>query len=153
MLSARLGFWWCFVRSWGWDDYFLIIVLPCRLIQVLQIQGEAVKNLKPNLVELSRFFLNRFDGINLVFINFFWFIYLILTILGRKMKLKHKLKSFEMKGFLISKSFSLRLKSSNINKVPNQSPEHYPPKKNMLRGVIWHLFFWRFDPKWKTIWD
>ena len=117
MLSARLGFWWCFVRSWGWDDYFLIIVLPCRLIQVLQIQGEAVKNLKPNLVELSRFFLNRFDGINLVFINFFWFIYLILTILGRKMKLKHKLKSFEMKGFLISKSFSLRLKSSNNNGV------------------------------------
>ena len=26
-------------------------------------------------------------------------------------------------------------------KVPNHSPEHYPPKEKMLRRVIWLLFF------------
>ena len=25
--------------------------------------------------------------------------------------------------------------------MPNYCPEHYPPKENMLRIVIWHLFF------------
>ena len=25
--------------------------------------------------------------------------------------------------------------------MPNHSPEHYPPKEKMLRGVSWHLFF------------
>ena len=38
-------------------------------------------------------------------------------------------------------------------KVSNQSPEHYLPKEKMLRRVIWHLFFGRFELKWKTVWD
>ena len=42
------------------------------------------------------------------------------------------------KGGWISESFSVWLKSKK--KVPNHSPEHYPPKEKMLRRVIWHLF-------------
>jgi hypothetical protein len=26
-------------------------------------------------------------------------------------------------------------------KVPNHSPEQYPPKEKILRGVIWYLFW------------
>ena len=39
---------------------------------------------------------------------------------------------------------------SNLKKkVPNYSPEDYPPKENILRRVIWHLF-WRLEPLWKN---
>ena len=132
MLSARLGFWWCFVRSWGWDDYFLIIVLPCRLIQVLEIQGEAVKNL--NLTWLNYQVFIYIWRCKSSFHKLYWFYILNLTVLGRQMKLKpHQgytsqeiQKSFDIwciKGFLISKRFSLWLKSHNKS-VPNQSPDH-----------------------------
>ena len=47
------------------------------------------------------------------------------------------------KGGLISESFFLPwLKSPKIDAKP-LSPEHYPPKEKMLRGVIWHPFFWK----------
>ena len=44
------------------------------------------------------------------------------------------------KGSLISERISLWPKSPK-KKVPNHSPEHYPPKEKMLRRVIWQLFF------------
>ena len=39
---------------------------------------------------------------------------------------------------------------SNLpKKVSNHSPEHYPPKEKILRGVIWYLF-WKIWAKVKN---
>ena len=43
----------------------------------------------------------------------------------------------------------LILENLKKKKVPIHAPKHYPPKKILLKGVIC-IFFWRFEPKWKT---
>ena len=43
------------------------------------------------------------------------------------------------KGFLISERFSFLLQS--LKMVPNHSPEHYPPKKEVAQGCDLTLFF------------
>ena len=52
---------------------------------------------------------------------------------------------FSFKSGFNSKRFSLWLQSPK--KVQNHSPEHYPvstylSKEKLLRGVIWHLFWY-----------
>ena len=32
--------------------------------------------------------------------------------------------------------------------MPNYCPEHYPPKENMHRTVLWHILL-EIEPKWK----
>ena len=44
-----------------------------------------------------------------------------------------------IKGGLISERFLIWLQSPK--KVPNHSPQHYPPREKLLKAVIWHLFF------------
>ena len=49
-----------------------------------------------------------------------------------------KLDSYIAKGGLNFKNFHV---GSNLSKkVPNHFSEHYPPKDQMLKTVIWHLF-------------
>ena len=43
-------------------------------------------------------------------------------------------------------------KSGSISEIAkNHYPEHYPPKENMPRIVIWHSF-WKKEQKEKTFW-
>ena len=55
------------------------------------------------------------------------------------------------KGGLISEWFFPFF--SNLKKECQITPLSTITVKKMLRRVIWHLFFWKFDIKWKKIWD
>ena len=81
----------------------------------------------------------------------FWIVIILISsscfVVNSDITIKKRITS---KGSLTAKSFLLLLK------YPKKCAKPLAWKKGnekMLRRVIWHLFFWRFDAKRKLFWD